>query len=570
MPSANTTPMPIAFDCEPSTSQGSSPMNPLSASEYKNSLQDLLAYALKDSAAAAMIMASLPLSMLPGEGARPRGVYRRMLTDVTQGHLTAWYQIATGVGRALTQPSVITTVMGPCAADPDPTHDAACLRDFVADFGAQAFRRPLTDSELTAHVAYDSGGTGVDPAGVADVIAGILLAPRFLYHVENGLGAVPDKDSIFTLDPYEVAARLSYHFWETMPDAQLWADAQSGALLEPAVFAQEVNRLLDDPRTKAVVDQFYLEWLNLDRIPAFESDLLFSAFVGPDDSALITPALEPNMVKETLELIDYDVATGGGLSDLLTTDVALPRTADLATIYGLPQWDGTSAPPRFAQGTRPGILTRAALLVSGGAFDRPIMRGVLVRRNLLCDALPDPPANAAAKGAMQEQMLEGTASTRQITEAITEQPGSACAGCHAALINPIGFAMENFDGLGRMRTKEALFRSTGQQDPMTGELIYAEVGQVPVDTTSVPAIVASDQRESMGAADLAKYIIDSTKLPACFARNYFRFTFRRAEDTAADACALEPVRKALSNNGSLKDGLRAIAMTTDFQQRAFQ
>lgn len=569
-PDGGFTPPPVTFACQPTASQLPVAVDALSASEYRNSLGDLLTFALKDAAAAATLMRTLPLAELPDDPSRPRGTFQRMKTDVTQGHLTAWYDIATAVAQQLTTRARLGTVMGSCATDASTSNDAACLTNFVSAFGARAFRRPLTPAEVAAHAGYDSGGTGVDPAGVADVIAGILLAPRFIYHVENGLDPVPGKDTVYTVDAYEVASRLSYQFWETAPDAPLLAQAQSGALLTPAGFTSELDRVYADPRAKAVLDRFYLEWLNLDQTPDFENDLLFSTFVGPTYSSVITPTLKQSAINEAVELFDYHVQNGGGLDDLVTSDLAFPRTPDLAAIYGLPPWDGVSKPPRFSPGTRPGILTRAAFLFSGGAASRPIIRGVLVRRNLLCDAIPDPPADAAAMGGMQAQALAGTDTTRHITEDITQQSGTTCAGCHATLINPVGFALENFDAIGRMRTQEALFLPTGSNDPVTGQPTYHQVGQLPVDTHTTPAVSSGDPRPSTGVADLTRTIVESGKTAACLARNYFRFTYRRAENDSTDGCALEQIRQVAAQNGSLKSALRAIALAPEFQQRSFK
>ena len=166
-------------------------------------------------------------------------------------------------------------------------------------------------------------------------------------------------------------------------------------------------------------------------------------------------------------------------------------------------------------------------------------------------------------------MLTGDNTTRHITEVITQQPGTTCAGCHANLINPIGFALEGFDAIGRARTMEPIFQATGAKDPMTGQPIYAVKTTLPIDTTSVPALMTDDDRIATGAADLTHLMVDTGRTPACFARNYFRFTFKRPEKPTADRCSLDRVTDTVTNNGSLREGLRAIAESAQFKQRSF-
>jgi hypothetical protein len=126
------------------------------------------------------------------------------------------------------------------------------------------------------------------------------------------------------------------------------------------------------------------------------------------------------------------------------------------------------------------------------------------------------------------------------------------------LINPIGFALEGFDGLGRARTEQRLFGRDGK-----------EVGRVPVDTRSIPGITPGDERPSTGVGDLTRMIVESGKVPACIARNAFRFTYARREDPQADGCALEQARRLFAKNGSLRDALRDMAEAPEFKQRAF-
>jgi len=149
--------------------------------------------------------------------------------------------------------------------------------------------------------------------------------------------------------------------------------------------------------------------------------------------------------------------------------------------------------------------------------------------------------------------------TRESVEAITQMTGTICGGCHAGQINPLGFATEDFDSLGRHRTEQRLFDEEGN-----------ETGTKAVDTRTTPYVNFDDETEVAGAAELMALIRQSGKVEACVARNFFRFTYARWDDPAKDGCALEPVRQAVSGGGKLQDLLTATVLTQAFHRRAFE
>src|SRR6185436_11071406 len=215
------------------------------------------------------------------------------------------------------------------------------------------------------------------------------------------------------------------------------------------------------------------------------------------------------------------------ISSLLTTDRSFARDSRLAKLYGASVWDGAAAPPALPAGQRTGLLTRALFLATGSANTRPIMKGVFIRKNILCDKIPPPPAGANAK----PPELGPNMTTRESVEAITEMPGTICVSCHGVAINPLGFATEDFDSLARFRTTQRLFDAAG-----------AEMGTKPVNTMSVPQVVYGDQTAVSTPAELMSLMAGSGKVEACLARNFFRYTYGRWEDTTIDGCALEDAR----------------------------
>jgi hypothetical protein len=217
-------------------------------------------------------------------------------------------------------------------------------------------------------------------------------------------------------------------------------------------------------------------------------------------------------------------------------------------------WDGASAPPSFPAGERPGLFTRALFLTTGSPNTRPIMKGVFLRKNVLCDDIPPPPAGAnAVPPELREDMT-----TREVVEEITQMDGTVCAGCHATVINPLGFASESFDALGRHRSEQVLFDADGNV-----------VDRKPVDTNVVPQIVEGDETTASGPLELMTLVAESGKAEACLARNYFRFTFARWEDLSRDGCALEAFRARLADGGTFQDLLREAVLSSAFRERTF-
>ncbi|MEA2700565.1 MAG: hypothetical protein QOI66_4836, partial [Myxococcales bacterium] len=387
------------------------------------------------------------------------------------------------------------------------------------------------------------------------------------YFVEQGDTPVAGQPGVFEVSTFELASRLSYQFWETMPDDPLWQAASDGTLRQPEVYARQVDRIYNDPRTETTLSRFVADWLKVDDLPpldAHNQDPTFRTFAGPN---LPSPALRQQMIDDATAMVGYYAFTRpGSMSDLLTSEWSFNKGAELAKIYGVGAWDGVSAPPAFAAGQRPGLLTRALFLTSGSANTRPIHKGAFLRRRILCDDLPPPPPGVSAV----PPQLSPQMTTREVVEQLTEAPGTVCVGCHGAVINALGFATENFDALGRSRMAQRLFDAAGN-----------EVGQRPVDTHSIPAVTSGDTTASSGAGDLGRLILESGKAEACLARNYFRFTFARWEDVTTDGCTLEDLRVRLDSAGGGNGGnagkggtlgalLKEVALSPQFRRRAFQ
>lgn len=525
-----------AFTCDPTAVPDTLPLRRLSANQYKHALRDLLTELTPATAKTAFASIEPKLAALPDDrqtapSGETHGGFRRLDQVVNQEHVTIGYEIAVALGRALP----VQGIAGTCATDGDASNDDACLDAFIRKVGALAYRRPLLDEDVAFYRGV-AGTEKVSAAALGDAVAALLASPRFLYHVEHGTTA----DAWSALDGYELAARLSFHFWQTAPDPDLRAAAESGALLTDDGYVKEVHRLFADPRTEATLDDFFREWFWLDELPEMNGrvgDPVFDAFAGSDRPG---PDLREHMIDDVLASARAAARSGTFASFFL--DAKSYATADdLTRIYA-----GSEA-------QRVGLLTRPALVASGSANTRPIMKGVFIRKALLCDEIPAPPNNAAANA----PVLSPTMTTREVVEQLTEKPGSACAGCHANVINPLGFATENFDSLGRYRAAQKLFDDKG-----------VLVTEKAVDTHTIPRVASDDMRASSGAGDLTKYLLESGKVQRCFARQWFRFTFARAEN-GRDGCALTELEKGARDGKSLAEVLMRIALSPQFKRRSF-
>jgi Protein of unknown function (DUF1592)/Protein of unknown function (DUF1588)/Protein of unknown function (DUF1595) len=551
-----------SFTCDETATSKSPAWRRLTRAEYENSARDLLNLALGDATLGGQAYddAKVSWNALPSEARQVvsidiHGTTRRMDQAVSGEHAMIWYQGAVALGKALTTPSRIGRALGVCATDANAANDAKCLADFVNRFGERVLRRPLVAADTEFYLGFYGATPGVDPAGVADVVGGLFAAPDFLYHIVNG-GESTGRKSEYALTAFELASRLSYHFWATTPDDALWTAAKNGSLSDAAGLETQVARMLQDPRSRASLREFYRDWLKLDDqkvIDPSKATAQFKAFAGVD---MPKGDLRTGIIDDTLDLLShYTWDKPAGVSAALTSNLSFARSADLAKLYGIAPWSGTGAPPEFPAGERPGLLTRAAFLVTGSAASRPIVKGVFIRQNILCDSIPPPPANA--QNVDTKPLQARVLSARQFVEAVTENDGTECKTCHSVLINPLGFATENYDALGRRRTEEKVLADDG-----------TERGVVPVNTRVVPNIILDDARETDGPAELATALVESGKPDACVARQYFRFAFTRLEDDAADGCVLERLRTTLAS-GTLADGLKEVALTPDFSSRLF-
>jgi len=545
-----------AVSCDKDPRPSATDLRRLTAEQYRNTVVDVFAgVPVLDVQA----VAGGAFSTLPADGtANGSEPYTRMDGRLSPPHVEAYFDVADTIAKAFeASADARIALIGDCANDAALTD--ACIDSFLDGFASRAYRRPLEQDERDRFHAMNDG-THAGPELVRGLVFAALMSPEFLYHVEV-TGASMEGDDRFALDGYALASRLSYHFWGSMPDDELFAAAADGSLLTEEGYLAEVERIFDDPRTRATAETFYRQWLRYDQVGGFKTTPVFQAFA--DDPAVLAdgPGLIAAMQDEVDQLTSYYTwEVGGDFRALLTSDVSLTSSPTLASLYGVAPWDGQGEPAHFSSDERSGLLSRAAFLVTGSHETNPVLRGAIVRRRILCKELSPPPPSSLPPGALDPPEFKADMTTRQRYEEKTKN--EPCASCHAKM-NPIGFVLEQYDALGRHRTQERIL------DAETGE----QIALLDIDTSAVPQLLDGDKTEISEAAELMEGVADTGEVEACFARNYFQFTWGR-KDTGDDHCAVERVEKALAGKadgtdgpGSLREALRAIALDPSFRQR---
>jgi hypothetical protein len=400
--------------------------------------------------------------------------------------------------------------------------DDACASAIVRAFGLRAWRRPLTDGEVKDLVALVRADltAGEDFAdAVQQAVVALLVSETFLYRIERDPPA-PDV-SVHALTSYELATRLSYLLWSTMPDDALLALAASDELQKSVVLAAQVTRMLADARADGLVRNFFGQWLNF---RVLEGALL-------DRPTAWTVPLQASVAHEARLFVTDLVQGDQGIGALLTSDVSFVN-GTLATLYGFPP---PAAPDAFTRTVittdqRKGFLGLAAFLaVESEGFPR----SAAISGDLLCTSVPLPPPN--------HQPPASSGPTRSGFNMI--QSNRTCGNCHL-LFDPIGLGLENFDEIGRFRTT------------YTGD-------QIPIDATGA----LPDGTPFTGLLGLADLLGKDPRVVACARREALVYTLgRRLTDADADRLAAIDARWSAAGN-TVRGLLAAIVVDDIFRYR---
>jgi hypothetical protein len=332
-------------------------------------------------------------------------------------------------------------VCRPAAAADEP----ACATRILSALARRAYRRPLSESDVRTLIEFYQMGRrkGSFDAGIELGVRRILASPDFVFRIERDPGDV-SPGSVYRVNDVELASRLSFFLWSSVPDDELMTLAESGQLKSPAVLDRQVRRMLADPKAKALVDNFAGQWLYLRNLRNFQPD--------PGEFPNFDHTLRLAMLQEMELFFGSIIREDRNVVDLLTADYTFVNER-LAEHYGIPNVYGSQfRRVTLADDARRGLLGKGAILTVTSLSTRtsPVVRGKWILENIIGTPPPPPPPNVPA--------LEDNApgkkprSMRERLEAHRKNP--PCAGCHR-IMDPIGFALEPFDAVGAWRTTDA-------------------------------------------------------------------------------------------------------------------
>jgi len=331
-----------------------------------------------------------------------------------------------------------------------PADESACARKIIATLATRAFRHPAANEEVQSLMPfYESGRkeAGFD-AGIEMVLARILADPRLIYRIEAEPANVK-TGQLYRIGEFELASRLSFFLWSTGPDDELLALAGQGKLKDPAVLERQVRRMLADPRAEALAINFAGQWLNLRGMDSVGPlPMVYPDFDDP---------LRRAMRREVELLFDSIVREDRSVLDLLTADYTFVNER-LAKHYGIPnvygsQFRRVALGPEFDM--RRGLLGKGAFLTTTSKPERtsPVTRGKWIMTNILGMSPPDPPPDVPPLKPKTGDVAGNTKEPTMRQKMQDHRVRADCIQCHK-LMDPIGFSLENFDGIGLWRSED--------------------------------------------------------------------------------------------------------------------
>lgn len=408
-----------------------------------------------------------------------------------------------------------------------------CAVDIVTNLAERAFRRPVTDADLDALMAfYDAGfGEGGFERGVRDALSAILASPHFVYRAESGAGA-----GAVTLNDLELASRLSFFLWSSLPDEALLEVAEASRLSDPDVLAEQVSRMLADPRALSLVDDFAFQWLDLAKLDEITPDR--SEF--PHASGLLDPR---DLFKEELRLfVDSVLRSDRSVVELLTADHTFLNER-LAMHYGIETVKGARFRRVALEDTRRrGLLGKGAVLMLTAYPNRtsPVVRGAWIQERLLGAPPPEPPPDVPELP--RNERDEPAKTLRARLEQHRDSP--ACFSCHGVM-DPLGLALEHFNAVGQLRS----------HDPDTLTPIDA-AGELP------------DGRPIDGADDLRRALVaEPERFVQTLTENLLTYALGRSLDYRDMPTVREIVARARADDYGFESIVLGIVSSDAFRKR---
>ncbi len=400
-----------------------------------------------------------------------------------------------------------------------------CASTIISKLATAAYRRDLNSDELNELMTvYRSGKVDGFDKGVQLAVQAILVAPQFLYR-NIDLSEPTNRNFQKSLSASELASRLAYFLWSAPPDAILMSKVQDGSILQTTVLLQQVDRMLLDARSKALITSFATQLFQLNRIG--ENTPNATAFPQFNES------IRQGLLKESQSFLQYIFANNLSLSEIVTANYTF-LDENLANYYGIPGVTGTEfRKVIYPNSERQGLITHGSVLLLTSHSDQPsiIYRGKWVLQSLLCDTPPPPPDNIMQPPASSE-----------LDRSLGRLQNPACVFCHSRM-DPIGTGLQNFNAIGLWRTKDEL------QRPIDGTGTLSPGGQV-----------------FHNVGELNQTISEDPRLKICFAKKMLSYALGR-DLIATEKCQAESVAQLASTTGrrfTLSDLIKAVVTSPSF------
>lgn len=515
-------PPPIAEFCEAlERTVGRTTVHRLNAAEYDRSMRELLLLAPE----------ARPSADFPIDDESASGFLNDADVLQTGALLISKHAEA---AQALAEGAVASTTFRARYLDCDGPN---CAEQFVRDFGLHAWRRPLLDVEVTRLVGvYEAAAPSFEESGLSDegiqlAIRAILLSPNTIFRSETHEGGLRDLDS------YELASRLSFFLWSSAPDDELYDVAEAGMLNREDGLRDQIGRMIDDERFRGFHNGFLHRWLLTQKLGTHMVNS--EAFPEWNDS------LRPLMLQETELFVEDIIRNELPLSTLVSADFTY-LNEELAAHYGI---EGVSGPEmrRVDVGSQraAGVLSQGAFLTisSHPRVTSPVTRGFDILSRLLCAPPPAAPANVDP----DVEPISGQ-SRREALEAHRSNP--ACATCHRVM-DPIGFALENYDPTGRWRETE-----DGTEDGFA------------VDATGVLPPTGDNTTGEMldGPQSLGAVLAGDVRFPGCVVGQLMEYSIGRQLEPVDECHVLDVVDAAGGTDATLRGIIEELVLNQVFRQ----
>ncbi len=502
------------FDCSGEKHPGRVTLRRLNKPEYNNTIRDLTGLDLR-------LADDFPSDDV-GNGFDNIGDVLTIPPVLLEKYLAAAQTVAE---RVLADEHSRKKVLAYTASSDDEKVDVA--RRNVREFVTRAFRRPATPNEeerlfAIMKLAWEQNSSEDEIYGA--VIAAILSNPHFLFRVEQDPDE-NDEDGIRELNDYELASRLSYFLWSSMPDQELFNAAAEGRLTQPDQLKAQARRMLADPKSRALVDNFAGQWLQLRDVARLAPD--------PTTYPEFDADLRTAMRRETELFFESMIRENRNVLEFLTADFTFVNER-LARHYGIEGVAGGDYQKVALPPGRRGVLTHAGILMltSNPTRTSPVKRGKWILDNFLAEPPPPPPADVPPL----EEGLETLGSLREQME--QHRSNESCAVCHRKM-DALGFGMENFDGIGSWRDRD-------------GRFVIDASGELP------------GKRTFNGAAELVQILAEEKKSEFCRCLSVKMLTYALGRGLSSyDRCTINDIVNALEQNDYRFESLITTIVTSD-------